>query len=168
MSAELKLFVYGTLKKGFSNHARYCRGVLRIEQARLTGKLFRLTPEIPILVVPESAIFARGSSDVGADMRLQDEVRPARGHDDVKPGAAWKTIRGELLVFNDSEKRLPSLDRLEEFRPGRPSTYNRVLVRTTLHDDCRCFAWTYIAGIDTDGLEPYEEETWFPDALGNA
>jgi hypothetical protein len=56
----LRLFVYGTLKRGFWNHDRFCRGVLAVEDARVRGRLFETSSGIPVLQVPEEDILAVG------------------------------------------------------------------------------------------------------------
>jgi hypothetical protein len=43
-------------------------------------------------------------------------------------GAPWGPVYGELLSFDAPETRLPAIDRLEEFHPGGPCLYRRVLV----------------------------------------
>lgn len=175
MNAGVRIFVYGTLKKGFSNHDCYCEGVSKVVPARLRGRLFKLMPEVPVMIVPESDILAAGSVDVGADVRLLAEFKPeasrarerfsrAGGPANSPPSGNWKTINGEILFFDDPEKRMPLIDGLEEFRPGEPSTYLRVLVSAFPADGPPLTVWTYIAGFNTRKLEEYEGETWFPDA----
>ncbi|MFZ2446808.1 MAG: gamma-glutamylcyclotransferase family protein [Syntrophobacteraceae bacterium] len=171
MKTLLKIFVYGTLKKGFANHDSFCGGVLRIERARLCGRLFKLMPDIPVMVVPDREILARGTGNVASDLELQGRFEsgasapPPTGAVSVEPDAAckgWKRINGEVLFFDDPETRLPLIDGLEEFRPGGASTYVRVLVRAALADGSLTTAWTYVAGFDTGELDGYEGETWFP------
>lgn len=54
-------------------------------------------------------------------------------------------VHGELLSFDDPEKRLPDLDTLEGFRPGESGFYRRVLVPATLVDTSTVvMAWTYV------------------------
>ena len=36
----VKIFVYGTLKKGFRNHDRFCGNAISIEPAMVNGKLY--------------------------------------------------------------------------------------------------------------------------------
>lgn len=163
MKPLLRVFVYGTLKKGFHNHDRYCAGVLRIEPARLRGRLFRLSPRVPVMTVPEEDILVRGSADIDADMEAQERFasHPAGG-----PGASSGVtfVRGELLTFDDPAERLPVLDRFEGFRPGRKSTYVRALVVATVEGGPATSAWAYVAGFDTAGLEEYPGESWDPGA----
>lgn len=168
MKAELKIFVYGTLKRGFANHDRYCRGLLRTEPARMRGRLFKLTPGIPIMTVPAEDILGRGSENIAADLELQRRFATLCGTEHPRgdkrgdrPG--WKNISGELLVFGDPEAELPRMDNLEDFRPGKPSTYVRALVRAALADGSRVPAWTYVAGCATADLQEYGGEVWYPD-----
>lgn len=39
---HLRLFVYGTLKKGFWNHDRFCTRAISIDPATTWGRLYRL------------------------------------------------------------------------------------------------------------------------------
>ena len=58
--------------------------------------------------------------------------------------SSWDTVWGELLVFDDPEKRLPTLDDLEFFRPGEESFYKRVLIPATLAETgTTLLAWAY-------------------------
>ena len=162
---ELRIFAYGTLKRGFANHASYCAGALRICRARLRGRLFKLSPYVPVLSVPDKSILVYGTSSPAADIEVQEKFGAflkAKGTvgSESPDGADWGNVRGELLVFADPETRLPLLDGLEEFRPGRPSTYKRALVPITLSGGFRTSAWTYIAGFDPACLEEYEGESW--------
>ena len=79
----LRLFVYGTLKRGFWNHDRFCRGVLVVEDAVVRGRLFETPSGIPVLLVPEGDILADGTTDpcadvatcLGADTHRQAQAR---------------------------------------------------------------------------------------------
>ncbi|MBM9612910.1 gamma-glutamylcyclotransferase [Desulfobulbus rhabdoformis] len=63
-----RLFVYGTLKRGFRNHDRFCRGVLDIREAVVRGRLYEMHSGIPVLQVPDEDILAHGASDALADV----------------------------------------------------------------------------------------------------
>ncbi len=129
----LRLFVYGTLKRGFWNHDRFCRGVLAVEDALVRGRLFETSSGIPVLQVPEEDILAVGTVNPLADVATQ-----ARFAEDLAfilkpvPGSAtagdWGPVYGELLTFGDPSTRLPAIDRLEGFHPGGSSMYQRVMV----------------------------------------
>ena len=49
-SPVLRLFVYGTLKRGYGNHDRFCQGVLEIREAQVRGRLYE-GPGFPVLEV---------------------------------------------------------------------------------------------------------------------
>jgi gamma-glutamylcyclotransferase (GGCT)/AIG2-like uncharacterized protein YtfP len=164
MGTELKIFVYGTLKRGFPNHERYCKGLLRAEPACLTGRLFKLTAQIPVMMIPDDHVLVQGSADTSADMRLQEQFQSTLPRwEKSTPEGGYRKVYGELLYFGDPETRLPSMDFLEDFQPGKPSTYNRVLASVMLQGGSETAAWVYVAGFDTQGLEEYEGEKWFPD-----
>jgi len=129
----LRIFVYGTLKRGFWNHDRFCRGVLNIREAEVRGRLYEMRSGIPVLQVPDGDVLAHGTPDVSADVATQARfaedlasiLEPAQ---QSATAGDWGRVYGELLTFDDLETRLPSIDRLEGFRPGGSCLYRRVLV----------------------------------------
>ena len=149
----LKLFVYGTLKRGFWNHDRFCRGVLAVEDAVVRGRLFETSSGIPVLQVPEEDILAVGSTDPLADVATQAHVAARMRDPEPTPdrllknatGAPWAAVYGELLTFDDPETRLPAIDRLEGFRPDGPCLYRRVLVPVRAKG-AEHPAWLYVVG----------------------
>ncbi len=138
--APLEMFVYGTLKRGQRNHARYCQGAVSVEPAQVQGRLFHLLAGYPMLAVPREAVLAFGSPDAAADIAKQSSEFPP-------PSAAepeWSIVEGELITFADAKERLVALDRLEAYRPAdRTGEYWRVLVRLLAPRDR--LAWTYVA-----------------------
>ncbi len=60
---QLRLFVYGTLKKGFWNFDRFCTRAISIEPATTWGRLYQLPAGFPALEVPERSIIATGIAD---------------------------------------------------------------------------------------------------------
>jgi gamma-glutamylcyclotransferase (GGCT)/AIG2-like uncharacterized protein YtfP len=94
----------------------------------------------PALIVPEADVRATGTTDYLADVE-------AGHHEEVEPpemSSKWDTVQGELLAFDDPEKRLPVLDSLEGFRPGEKSLYRRVLIPVTLaQTGTTVLAWAY-------------------------
>lgn len=146
----LRVFVYGTLKRGMWNHERFCAGALTIEEAVVSGRLYEMDCGLPVLQVPEADILAHGSADPRADVGTQAclEAEMAQ-HPDLRGKGltrrGWGLVRGELMTFDDPAERLPRLDRLEGFRPGGPSLYRRVLV-PVFTGDRPVPAWAYVAG----------------------
>ena len=173
----LRLFVYGTLKRGFWNHDRFCRGVLAIEDALVRGRLFETSSGIPVLEVPEEDILAVGTTNPLADVatclraethrQVQARVVARMSNPDPTPdrlpkkgtGAPWGPVYGELLTFDDPENRLPAIDRLEGFHPGGPCLYCRVLVPIRTNGT-GLPAWLYV-GEDLSGrLTPLGGSRW--------
>jgi len=164
----LRLFVYGTLKRGFWNHDRFCRGVLTVEDAVVRGRLFETSSGIPVLEVPEEDILAIGTTNPLADVATQAHVTARMSNPEPTPdrlpknptGAPWCPVYGELLTFDDPETRLPAIDRLEGFRPGGPSLYRRVLVPVWVNKGL-LLAWLFVAGQQLEGrIAPTEKTCW--------
>jgi gamma-glutamylcyclotransferase (GGCT)/AIG2-like uncharacterized protein YtfP len=133
------VFVYGTLKRGGRFHDRHCAGVVAVEEATVRGTLGELGG-YPMLDVFGGDVLAVGTAEPLADVRVQ-EATAARSS---SPPFGVE-VRGELLVFDDPATRLPALDELEGFRPGRPSLYERVLIAARLvgSGEART-AWGYV------------------------
>ena len=53
-------------------------------------------------------------------------------------------VFGELYFFDDPEERLPALDRLEGFNPGRAGLYRRVLIPTEISGGAGVPTWAYV------------------------
>jgi gamma-glutamylcyclotransferase (GGCT)/AIG2-like uncharacterized protein YtfP len=147
----LRLFAYGSLKRGFNNHNLYCRGVRSVEAAHTPGKLYRMPTGYPALVLPEGRLLARGSRLAHADLETQRRIE-TKGVQTATPLtslAPWggNRVYGELLSFADPAGRLRAIDALEEFRPGHKNRYERVLilVYSRIHQ-AELLAWTYVAG----------------------
>jgi hypothetical protein len=49
------------------------------------------------------------------------------------------------MTFDDPAQRLPPIDELEDFHPGNPSLYRRVLLPVCLEDGRTTTAWAYVA-----------------------
>jgi len=152
-TGTLRLFVYGTLKRGFWNHDRFCRGVLTVEDAVVRGRLFETSSGIPVLQVPEEDILAVGTTNPLADVATQARVVARMSNPEPTPdrlqkkgtGAPWGDVYGELLTFDDPVIRLPTIDRLEGFYPGGPCLYRRVLTSAQVHGTVLP-AWLYVVG----------------------
>ncbi len=158
----LRLFVYGTLKRGFWNHDRFCRGVLAIEDALVRGRLFETSSGIPVLEVPEEDILAVGTTNPLADVAtcLRAETHRQVQARVVGTGAPWGPVYGELLTFDDPENRLPAIDRLEGFHPGGPCLYRRLLVSVRAKETVLP-AWLYVGFPSKErGLQPLGSSQW--------
>lgn len=164
----LRLFVYGTLKRGFWNHDRFCRGVLTVEDAVVRGRLFETSSGIPVLQVPEEDILAVGTTNPLADVATQAHVTACVSNPEPTPdrlpkkgtGAPWGPVYGELLAFDDPETRLPAIDRLEGFHPGGPCLYRRALVPVQVNG-ADLPAWLYVGEDPISGmLTPLGGSRW--------
>ena len=134
------LFFYGTLKRGHANHARYCRGAFRVEEATLRGGLYDLPFGFPALMVPEEDVCATGSADP-----IHDASEQRRLNDTGVRRTGGPRVFGELFAFDDPEARLPALDQLEGFDPdGGPNLYRRVLVPVETAEHAHSVAWVYV------------------------
>lgn len=142
-TGALLIFVYGTLKQGQSNHDRFCRTALCIEEAAVRGRLYELPSGIPVLQVPDSSIVAVGTADALSDVATQERFSE-NSVVDTGDEMCWQMIQGELVAFPDPRLSLPPIDRLEGFRPGLPSLYRRVLVPIMLGDHRWVPAWCYV------------------------
>ncbi len=156
MSATpLRLFVYGTLKRGQRSHAHVCGGTVSIEPATISGRLFHLPDGYPMLVVPQRSIIAVGTPDGIADLATQrrwdellldPEVPAARqGPFETRKGIEdWEAVEGEAISFYEPSAILSRLDAFEDFRPDcEDTTYIRALV--PLLNGGSGHAWTYVA-----------------------
>jgi gamma-glutamylcyclotransferase (GGCT)/AIG2-like uncharacterized protein YtfP len=136
---HLRLFVYGTLKRGYWNHDRFCSQAVSIEPATTWGRLCHLPAGYPAIEVPPESILAEGTADPIADTSLQNETKIPQSavqlfgnnrHSAISNHQSndWDLIHGELMTFTDPEIDLPPIDRLEGFNPCGRSMYQRVLV----------------------------------------
>lgn len=174
--ASIRLFLYGTLKRGFPFHASHCQGALAIQPALVRGRLYRLSAGIPILEVPPESVLARATDDPLRDAEIQEhfegllaEACKTRGG--AASGAEWHLVSGELMTFPDPVERLALLDEFEEFyveeevsegdaatntiaRSKSRSVYVRVLVTATLQHGGHLPAWVYVAPGRVRGLDP--------------
>jgi gamma-glutamylcyclotransferase (GGCT)/AIG2-like uncharacterized protein YtfP len=134
----LSMFFYGTLKRGQSNHARFCRAALRVEPATTLGRLYELPFGFPGLRVYGRDVRAVGTTDYLADAEKQREMAPAP----LASEPAWDTVHGELFTFTDPERRLIVFDALEGYVPGENRLYRRVLIPVQSRGE-PLLAWAY-------------------------
>lgn len=162
-SGMLRVLVYGTLKRGFANHDRFCSNAVDIQPATVLGRLYDLG-SFPALEVPEDSILADGTAAPCADVATQARFEAeAAQHPDLRAKGCkrrgWGLVGGELMTFDDPIERLPRLDRLEGFCPGGPSLYRRVLVPVFTGDE-PAPAWAYVAGEDLHGMRARPIPSW--------
>ncbi len=156
--APFRVFVYGTLKRGFSNHDFFCRGVTAIEEAVICGRLYALNAHIPALAIPETSILAYGSLDYADDHRRQRDSVVDLEQPTITD--AWRMIHGEVLTFTEPE-HLERLDQLEGFHPPAPCLYHRVLAPVRLHSAGWLAAWVYTVGDRAPArLHPIDGNRW--------
>lgn len=138
----LRLFVYGTLKRGFHNH-RLVAQASDIQPAWTWGRLWHLQAGFPALEVPDPLILAHGSDQSWHDAHRQATIPPFPVG---KPAGDWDWISGEVVTLADPETDLPPIDRLEGFRStAARNLYDRVLVTVWVNDGGLepVTAWTY-------------------------
>lgn len=149
MTSSIRIFVYGTLKRGYRYHQQYCAHAESIAPAAIWGRLYLLAAGYPALIVPESQILASGSADILADAKALEQHRQL---DFKHPGGDWDLIEGEIVTFADPLRDLPPIEKLEGFRPGRFSEYQRVMVLART-DESTLPVWTYDGtSLASDGL----------------
>ena len=140
----LRLFVYGTLKRGYHNH-RLVPQAAAIQPAWTWGRLWHLRAGYPALEVPDQCIIARASDRPRRDVRVQ-AMTPPDEFPGGQPVGDWDWVSGELMTLADPEADLPPIDRLEGFRAtGARNLYDRVLVTVWVKDNGLepVTAWTY-------------------------
>ena len=156
---HLRLFVYGTLKKGFWNFDRFCTRAIIIEPATTWGRLYQLPAGFPALEVPESSILATGTADPLADTRTQNTIQlPENGM--PRPEGDWDLVHGELMTFANPGFDLPPIDRLEAFDPNGRCVYTRVLVAVESNDLIRP-VWLYNYKLGHN-MERIASGRWYP------
>jgi gamma-glutamylcyclotransferase (GGCT)/AIG2-like uncharacterized protein YtfP len=156
---HLRLFVYGTLKKGFWNFDRFCTRAISIEPATTWGRLYQLPAGFPALEVPESSILATGTADPLADTRTQNSI-PLTENAMTRPEGDWDLVHGELMTFANPGFDLPPIDRLEAFDPNGCCVYTRVLVAVETSDLIRP-VWLYNYKLGHN-VERIASGRWYP------
>ncbi len=138
---QLRIFVYGTLKRGYWNHDRFCSQAVHIEPATTWGRLYHLPAGFPALEIPDCRILAYGTTDPLVDTQIQNNIE-LPGNAMLQPDGDWDLIHGELMTFDNPEIQLPPIDRLEGFVPTGTSLYDRVLVNIST-ENINFSAWSY-------------------------
>lgn len=162
----IRLFVYGSLKRGCSNHLPLCQSGLSINPATIRGRLALHSSGYPMAIVPEEDILATGTSDPLADAATESLFTAILSHRTHAWGVSdlggtdWGVIRGELIVFEDPGLHLPRLDDFENFHPDGFSWYRRVLVPASPEGGPPGPAWVYVCGGSAEGLQPLGSDSW--------
>ncbi|MBF0350916.1 MAG: gamma-glutamylcyclotransferase [SAR324 cluster bacterium] len=151
MSDKLKVFVYGTLKRGHGNH-RFCESASKIEKASVHGSLFR-SWSLPYASIPWKMVIGQGSVRE-ADLKLLQAAckLPVYGN---------PRIFGELVTFDDWDQ-LESLDMLEGYRYDGASHYERVLTQCVTETGGIETCWIYVIGNKDRALKKIESGVWQP------
>lgn len=156
---HLRLFVYGTLKKGFWNHDRFRTRADSIEPATTWGRLYHLPAGFPALEVPESSILVTGTADPLADTRTQNTIELAENAM-PRPEGDWDLVHGEMMTFANPSFDLPPIDRLEAFNPSGRCVYTRVLVAVESNNLIR-HVWLYHYNLGHNA-ERIASGRWYP------
>lgn len=124
MPDTVDLFVYGTLKRGFANHRRFCARAARIRRAAIVGTLYQLPVGYPAVKIPPRSILLESGGDPVQDagrQRLRGRIRQA-------DTAASETVHGEWIRLPEPARTLPAVDALEGLRADGHGEYRRALV----------------------------------------
>lgn len=140
-----RLFVYGTLKRGYWNHEAFCSKAFSIQDATVRGRLYEFPSGIPVLEVPERDVMAHGSANIVGDLAIQRGFERSLSEHPECDSETWQQIEGELVSLPSPMTTLPPIDRLEGFNPDGASLYHRVLV-PVISGDGTTAAWCYVAG----------------------
>ncbi len=109
-----------------------------IESATTMGRLYELPFGFPGLRVYRRDVQAVGTTDYLADTEKQYRAFPS-----PKASApTWDVVHGELITFDDPERRLIVLDALEGYTPGEKGLYERVLIPVEVRGKT-VLAWAY-------------------------
>ncbi len=166
---SLNVFVYGTLKQGCRNHARYAAGAAEILPARVWGRLYALRGlDYPGLELPPALLLATGTNDPLADAALAADYAARGVSFDPQGPQGFGAVHGECLRFDDPAKALPALDALEGFVPqgavGGASSdeppYSRSLIAAQTDLGAEPL-WVYHMAAPIDGVL-IPKGVWYP------
>ncbi|GFM34172.1 gamma-glutamylcyclotransferase family protein [Desulfovibrio subterraneus] len=146
MSSPFRLFVYGTLKQGGEYHDRFCSDAVAVIPCLVQGRIFERPEGYPTLFVPPGIILAHGTADREADAaRCNDPVPPHLSPQSyLEACPPWGHVFGQLMLFRKALPHMERLDALEDFFPGKPSMYERVLVPVWSQGQLLA-SWTYVS-----------------------
>lgn len=153
LTPPLRIFVYGSLKRGYRNHTAYCQGYESFRTATIVGRLYRQADGYPMLIVPPDSILALGTGDICQDLEQLAQVAKSISNQSLPAPIAddsWLEIRGEIYEWPaghaESGNIVTRLDRLEDFYPNDTSgsLYHRVIVLAR-HAEGIEPVWTFVA-----------------------
>ncbi len=113
----LPVFVYGTLRRGFANHDRFCFDVLEVVPAWTTGRLYDLPYGFPAMVPADDGrvigelltfpdpVVALHRLDRLEGFRLDGPRHYDRIVAEVNPGVGGKVIRAWCYVYSEARVR---------------------------------------------------------------
>ena len=158
----IHLAVYGTLKRGYWNHEVFCANAVRVEPLLLPGRLYAFESGIPALVVDAADILALGTCDPPADAATQHKIAALMAEQgSCIPCVDRRLVDAELITFADPAANLPPIDRLEGFRPGHDSMYDRVLVAAVAGSGKVTPVWCYVASRESvSHIGPSDKLAW--------
>ncbi|MDR1871654.1 MAG: gamma-glutamylcyclotransferase [Deltaproteobacteria bacterium] len=150
-----RVFVYGTLKRGFPNYDILKPYSLSAEKAVLPGLMWAAGGGyFPVVEIPLNNILLFGQSNVAEDLvtverqAVSNLFPEPKVETDLTGGLG--VIKGELVTLANPVSALKRLDRLEGFDPGGQSFYARALtwVKT---GQSYAVAWIYLNESVTKG-----------------
>jgi len=158
----IHLAVYGTLKRGHWNHKVFCANAVRVEPLLLPGRLYAFESGIPALVLNASDILAFGTCDPLSDAATQYEIALLMAEQGSCVQRADRClVHAELITFADPAADVLPIDRLEGFRPGQDSVYDRVLVAAVAGSGEVSPVWCYVASRNSmSHIEPSGRVGW--------
>lgn len=142
MDSISTVFVYGTLMHGQANYRSFAAGSSWRFPAWLWGCLYDTGAGYPMLEIPaEHGLLPSQLAHKDAESAASLQMPASQG---------FYPVWGELMCFDDLAQRLPRLDALEDYRPGSPSLYDRVITKVMAFDGTAqlrpMFAWCYVRG----------------------
>ncbi len=121
---KIALFVYGTLKQGYSNFDNFCSGANQIIEAKVSGNIYNYDKGFsgfPVAKIPNSSIFSKMSQSLGRDLGAYLELVKTSKFEWLFEEEGFGQINGELMIFEDTpsnlQERFSALDYLENINP---------------------------------------------------
>lgn len=139
-TSTFPLFLYGTLRAGGARHGLIAPYLESAVPSRVWGRLYHAPAGYPALEVPEACWLAHGTADPVADAVLASGMGTVTP---VCPEGDWGWVLGDVVELRDPGHSIPPVDAYEDFRPGGPCLYARVLLAVEVGDGALP-AWAYV------------------------